>query len=177
LPGDYAVLFLGSDWAPNRQALARLVDQVMPRLAGHAIVLVVAGDVGAPWAGRRERWLRVVGPVRDARVVSHACDAGINPVTAGGGSNVKLAGYLGAGLAAITTPFGLRGFADLAPWCAVAGPDALGDALRARPVGWGARGEALPAAIAAYAWGAIGERLGEALEARRAPRRAAGGLA
>jgi hypothetical protein len=51
------------------------------------------------------------------------------------------------------------------------------DALRARPRGWAARGEAPPPALGGYAWGTIGTKLAESLAARvvgatgtRAPR-------
>jgi hypothetical protein len=97
----------------------------------------------------------------------HAADIGLNPAAIGGGSNIKLPTYLAAGLAVIATPFGLRGFDDLAPWVVSAERDAIVDALRARPRGWHARGMECPPAVRDLAWGAIGERLAAALSERR----------
>lgn len=172
---DYAVVFVGSDWAPNRDALHLLANDVMPKLAGERIKLVVVGTVSRALAGRREDWLLVLGPVPDVLPLLHAADAGANPVRQGGGSNVKLPAYLAAGLAALTTPFGLRGYAPLAADCVLAEPAAaaLADALRAKPRGWSARGASAPAALAGYAWASLGERLGERFESRLASRPAA----
>ena len=61
----------------------------------------------------------------------------------------------------ITTPFGMRGYAPLAPHVVIVEHADLVDALRARPVGWAARGERMPDALSDYAWGKLGARLGE----------------
>ncbi len=164
--GDYVAVFVGADWGPNRDALALLVDRVMPVLAGEGVKLLVVGTVARALAGRRESWLVAHGEAADLLPLLHASDAGLNPVLGGGGSNVKVPTYLAAGLAVVTTPFGLRGYAPLAPHVVVAEPDALADALRARPSGHAARGEAAPAALGEYAWGRLGEKLGEDLERR-----------
>ena len=87
-------------------------------------------------------------------------------MTTGGGSNVKLPTYLAAGLAVLTTPFGLRGYAALRSRVVVAALEETTEALRARPAGWLARGLPPPPEVAEYAWGRLGERLGEELEAR-----------
>jgi hypothetical protein len=164
---EYVALFVGSDVPHNRAALACLVDRVMPPLAQEGFRLLVAGSVTRSLAGRREHWLRAWPETPDLAPVLHAADAGLNPVTAGGGSNVKLPTYLAAGLAVVSTSFGLRGFAPLRPWVAVEGLEGFTEALRSRPAGWLARGLPLPAEVAEYAWGRLGERLGEALEAER----------
>jgi len=44
---------------------------------------------------------------------------GLNPVTTGGGSNLKLLQYLGRGMPAISTSFGMRGYDDLIPHATV----------------------------------------------------------
>lgn len=164
---EYAALFVGSDHPHNRAALAWLMDRVMPPLAGEGFRLLVAGSVTRALAGRREGWLLARPEMPDLAPVLQAADAGLNPVTTGGGSNVKLPTYLAAGLAVLSTPFGLRGFAALKPWVVVAGLEGLTEALRARPAGWLARGLPMPAEVAEYAWGRLGERLGEVLEAKR----------
>lgn len=166
--GDYVAVFVGADWGPNRQALALLVDRVLPALAGDGVRLLVVGTVGRALAGRREPWLAAAGEVPELAPLLHAADCGLNPVLAGGGSNVKVPGYLACGLAVLTTPFGIRGYAPLEPHCVVAAEDGFADALRARPRGFAARAEAAPEALAEYAWGRLGERLGERCEARLA---------
>jgi len=171
-PDDYVVAFVGADWAPNRDALALLATRVMPALAAEGVRLLAVGGVSRALAGRREPWLRAVGEVSDLLPLLHAADAGANPVRAGGGSNVKVPAYLACGLAVVTTAFGLRGYAALAPLCTVTSEAGFADSLRARPRGFAVRGEAAPPALAEYAWGRLGERLGE-LYAERLGRTAA----
>lgn len=166
--GDYVAAFVGGDWGPNREALALLVDRVLPALAADGVRLLVVGGVGRALRGRREPWLVATGEAPELAPVLHAADCGLNPVLGGGGSNVKLPGYLACGLAVVTTPFGVRGYAPLEPHCVVAPPDGFADALRARPRGLAARGAPPPAALAEYAWGRLGERLGEVCEERLA---------
>lgn len=171
----YAALFVGADWGPNREALAHLVDRVMPALAGAGVRLLVAGSVCRSLAGRREPWLHALGVVDDLTALLHAADAGLNPVAEGGGSNVKLPGYLAAGLACITTSFGTRGYPDLVSACLVADRRAFAELLAARPAGWAASGGPAPAALERYAWSALGARLGDLLEARMSAAPARGG--
>lgn len=165
-PGDYACVFLGSDVPHNRDAARLLVERVFPALAGTGVALVIAGSVGAALGAARAPWLRVLGEVDDVGAVLHAADAGLNPVLRGGGSNIKVPTYLAAGLAVVTTPFGGRGYAALAPWTVVAEPDAFAEVLRARPAGWRVRGAEMPAPVAAHAWGRLGEALAETIAAR-----------
>ena len=164
---EYVALFVGSDFVHNRAALAWLLDRVMPPLAGEGFRLLVAGSVTRALVGRREGWLIARPEAPDLAPVLQAADAGLNPVSTGGGTNVKLPTYLAAGLAVLTTPFGLRGYASLKPWVVTTGLEGLTEALRARPAGWLARGSPLPAEVAEHAWGRLGERLGDALEAKR----------
>jgi len=164
----YVAAFVGGDWAPNHDALSRLVEHVMPGLAGDGFVLLAVGAVARRYGGRREPWLVTRGETRDLASLLAAADAGLNPVTSGGGSNVKVPAYLAMGLAVVSTPFGLRGYTPLAPNVATAAPGDFADALRGRPRGWGVRGEAQPGALSDYAWGTLGARLADALAARLA---------
>ena len=92
-------------------------------------------------------------------------------LASGGGSNVKVPTYLALGLAVITTPFGMRGYAPLASAVEVAPLEGFVDAVRRRPQGWAALGAPAPAALADYAWGALGARLADRFAARLAARR------
>jgi glycosyltransferase involved in cell wall biosynthesis len=169
---DYVCLFVGSGFAHNREALAFAVDRVMPALAAQGVKLIAAGAVARDLAARRAPWLVARPDAPDLLPLLHAADCGLNPVTRGGGSNVKVPTYLGAGLAVATTPFGMRGYAPLRPLVTIVENDALAAALRSRPRGW-ADGGVMPAAVADYTWGALGERLGQrfadALARRGAP--------
>jgi len=166
-PQEYLALFVASDVPHNRAALGALLGHVMPPLAGAGFRLVVAGSIVRALAGRGAPWLVPYPESPDLAPVLHAADAGLNPVSKGGGSNVKVPTYLAAGLAVLTTPFGLRGYAGLAPWVTSVPLEQMTEALRARPAGWLARGLPMPAPVAEHAWGRLGERLGEVLEARR----------
>jgi hypothetical protein len=162
----YVAAFVGGDWAPNHEALAWLVDDVMPGLANDGFVLLAVGAVARRLAGRDERWLVARPESADLGAILAAADAGLNPVTSGGGSNVKLPTYLGAGLAVVSTPFGLRGHARLASAVTSVERAQFADALRRRPRGWAARNEPPPPALADHAWGTIGARLADSLATR-----------
>jgi hypothetical protein len=163
-PSDYAALFVGSDFSHNREALSWCVERLMPEASRAGVRLIAAGAVARTFAARREPWLIVRPDVPDLLPLLHAADVGLNPVAHGGGSNVKLPTCLGAGLAMVSTAFGLRGYASLAPRVRNTEREGFAAALAARPRGWGMDGVTTPADVAAYAWGALGERLGEHLE-------------
>jgi hypothetical protein len=166
----YVVAFVGGDWEPNHDALAWLVDDLWPQLASEGFVLLAVGAVAERFAGRSEPWLVARPAAADLGALLAAADAGLNPVTSGGGSNVKLPTYLAAGLAVLSTTFGLRGHARLAASVIGAERSQFADALRRRPRGWAARGEAPPPALADHAWGTIGARLADSLATRAAVR-------
>ena len=168
--GNYVAAFVGGDWAPNHEALAHLVTHVLPPLAREGFTLLAVGGVARVWTGRSVPGLVARAETPELAPVLAAADCGLNPVMSGGGSNVKLPGYLAMGLAVLSTPFGLRGYAPLASTVVSAPLEHTADALRERPRGWAARGEAAPAALASYAWGALGARLAESLAARRGAR-------
>jgi len=164
----YVAAFVGGDWAPNHEALAHLVTRVLPALASEGFTLLAVGAVARAWAGREVPGLVTRTETPELAPVLAAADCGLNPVTRGGGSNVKLPGYLAMGLAVVTTSFGLRGYAPLASAVVSVPLEDTAAALHARPRGWAARGEPAPAVLAGYAWGALGARLADSLAARRA---------
>jgi hypothetical protein len=170
--GAYVAAFVGGDWTPNHEALDRLVASVAPSLAADGFVLLVVGAVARRLSGRRDPWLVRRTETADLSPLLAAADAGLNPVTSGGGSNVKLPTYLAMGLAVVSTPFGVRGYDTLGANVVTAELDGFADALRMRPRGWAARGEAPPAGLAGHAWGALGSRLADQIEARTRARRA-----
>lgn len=162
----YVLAFVGGDWGPNHAALAWLVDHVMPALSHAGFVLLAVGAVARRYTERHEPWLVARTETPDLGALLAAADAGMNPVTGGGGSNVKVPTYLALGLAVISTAFGVRGYAALAEHVVVAPLEGTAELLRARPRGWAASGAAAPRALAAYAWGTLGARLADVLAAR-----------
>jgi hypothetical protein len=162
---ETVALFMGSDVPHNRAALDFLLERVMPRAGSAGLRLLVVGGVARMVNGRAPAWLVARPATPDVTLPLHASDIGLNPVLIGGGSNVKLPTYLAGGLAVISTMHGTRGYPDLAPWVTIAEPESFADALAARPRGWQAAGQRMPEPLAAYAWGRLGERLGEVFAA------------
>ena len=79
---------------------------------------------------------------------------------------IVVVAFLALGLAVVSTAFGLRGYAPLSASVVSAEREVFADALHARPRGWAARGEAPPATLTDYAWGALGARLAGTLATR-----------
>ncbi len=173
--GERGLVFVGTDFEHNRRAVDDLFRVVVPRLPGLSARLWIVGDVSAAFRRRAEDEgagrVQAVPAQSDLTPWLWGCDVGLNPVTTGAGSNVKLPTYLAAGLDVVTTPFGARGFERLRPHVTLAGIDGFAEALAAPPAARDGR----EAALAGYAWSALADRLGEAFAGRRAE--AAGGRA
>jgi len=167
LNGDErGLLFLGTDFAHNRQAAEDLFRVVVPRLEELDARLFLVGGVSATFRARAAGLDRVRAVPEQADLTPYlwGADVGLNPITTGAGSNVKLPTYLAAGLDVVSTPFGLRGFDRLASYVTASEVDAFADALAQPPASRAGRVEAL----AGYAWSAQSDRLFEAYAARRA---------
>jgi hypothetical protein len=76
-------------------------------MARNRVYVLVAGSVSSQ--AYRDGALIVTGPVPEVLPYFAASDAGLNMVTRGSGSNVKLFEYLAARLPVISTVFGVRG--------------------------------------------------------------------
>ena len=173
--GEVGLLFLGSDFEHNRQAVAHLFAHVVPSLAELGARLYLVGEVAPRFRPRAEAEgggrVRALPTQSDLTPYLWGCDVGLNPVTAGAGSNVKLPTYLAAGLGVVSTAFGMRGFDRLRSCVEVAVvedfPAALQRAHAARscPARPGMDG-----ALASYSWQAQADRLAEAYAARLAAR-------
>lgn len=109
-PDERLVIFSGSRFGPNLDALAQLrafCDEQADWLAQRRVRLLVAGSMEPQPS--RGRGLITTGRVDDMVPYFAAADAGLNPVQRGSGANVKLFEYLAAGLPVISTRFGVRG--------------------------------------------------------------------
>jgi glycosyltransferase involved in cell wall biosynthesis len=107
---DWVFVFSGSGYGPNLEALDALkafCRAEAPFLASHRIFFLALGSmVRAPF---RDGALIATGPVPEVPPYFAAADAGLNPITRGSGSNVKLFEYLAARLPVVSTMFGVRG--------------------------------------------------------------------
>jgi len=112
-------VFSGSDVAHNRDAVEQLLAHLAPHLEGES-ALMIHGQVSRHWKTRDippHIYLDPDGQFEDYAAVDAV---GLNPIRIGGGTNLKLLHYLSLGMKAVTTPFGLRGNAHLAPYVKVA---------------------------------------------------------
>jgi hypothetical protein len=118
---DWVLVFSGSGFPPNVEAFREIKEFCRAEaefMARSRVYFLVVGSVCS--AAYRDGALIVTGPVPEVVPYFAAGDAGINLVTRGSGSNVKLFEYLAARLPVISTVFGVRGteltaFADYLP--------------------------------------------------------------
>lgn len=107
---EILVLFTGSRFAPNTEALGPLLafaaaeEAALKRLR---IRLVLVGSMCA--TPLRQGQVIATGRVEEVLPYFAAADAGLNPVVTGSGSNVKLFEYMAARLPVLSTRFGVRG--------------------------------------------------------------------
>jgi hypothetical protein len=109
---DFVLVFSGSNFAPNFEALHQIREFCRSEalfLAQARVYILVVGSVSS--VASRQGSLIVTGRVPEVLPYFAASDAGLNLVTQGSGSNVKLFEYLAARLPVISTVFGVRGTA------------------------------------------------------------------
>jgi len=107
---DTLLVFSGSRFGPNLEAFEEL--KIFCRdeaqfLAEKRLYFLALGSMAA--TPSRDGALIVTGPVPEVIPYFAAADAGLNPITRGSGSNVKLFEYLVSRLPVISTMFGVRG--------------------------------------------------------------------
>ena len=115
LRSDYVALFVGSDFSHNREALELVRRAADARTRTRRRAPDCRGCRGARARGA-PRALADRASRRSRSAAAAPCGrCRAQSGRDGGGSNVKLPTYLGAGLAVVSTAFGLRGYAPLAP--------------------------------------------------------------
>lgn len=119
LPGpelrDNAVLFVGSGFFANREAVAFLLDQVAPALAKRGdtrITIAGSGFSRAEWQGDIPANVDLLGRVPDLTTCYRKARAFVVPVFSGAGMKVKVAEALMYGLPVIGSPLALRGYVE-----------------------------------------------------------------
>jgi glycosyltransferase involved in cell wall biosynthesis len=107
---DWLMVFSGSRYGPNVEAFEELQHFCRTEaqfLGENRLHILALGSMAA--APSRDGALIITGPVPEVIPYFAAADAGLNPITRGSGSNVKLFEYLVARLPVISTVFGVRG--------------------------------------------------------------------
>ena len=104
-------VYSGSDVEHNRAAVRFILGKLAPLRSD--VAFVVHGSCGRQFTdiGRSPNVFFDTDPFRfdDYAVTGFV---GINPVTTGGGTNLKVLHYLSRGLPVVSTPFGMRGHED-----------------------------------------------------------------
>ena len=126
----WSAAFIGSGHMPNVEAARFVVEQLAPTRPN--IEFHLAGSVCDALAGPLPANAQLHGVLSEVERSRFLADRKIclNPITSGGGSNVKLADYLLHGAPVLTTPFGLRGYApEVENYVHVASMDGFAEAL------------------------------------------------
>jgi glycosyltransferase involved in cell wall biosynthesis len=151
-------IFAGSDVVHNRTAVAAILTQIAPALEDQ-VEFVIVGPCARSVRGQTRANVRL-DPDGDVADYAGIGSVGLNPVMAGSGSSLKILHYLACDLPVLSTPFGMRGFVDLAPWVVTAELDDFAAALlRELPAPRGVRQQ-----LARYEWSAVAERALEVYE-------------
>jgi hypothetical protein len=123
-------LYSGSDVEHNRVSVRFILTQVAPHRPD--VGFVIHGGCGQSFAAACRLPNVFFDPAMDH--FDHYTAPGfrgLNPVTTGGGSNLKLLQYLSHGMPVISTSFGMRGHDDLTPHATVCEPTGFREALDA----------------------------------------------
>jgi glycosyltransferase involved in cell wall biosynthesis len=107
--GSQRIVFVGDlTYEPNRDAVAFLCDEVMPRVwrARPSARLTIAGRGGRP---RGDDRVEVLGFIIDLRALYASAAAVAVPLLRGGGSPLKFVEALAYGVPVVATPTAARG--------------------------------------------------------------------
>jgi len=151
-------IFSGSNVDHNREAARRIVEQIAPRLTSWAFV--IHGGCGNKLANNSGENVYYDADLTSIDHYAHANMIGLNPVTQGSGSNLKLLKYLSLRMPVLSTPFGLRGFPDLERFVRVSPVEQFVDVLEEMTAVPPLEPSAL-AALASYRWRTIAQQMGE----------------
>lgn len=120
-PAGRRMLFVGSHYTPNREALRWFVAEVWPLLQDHGFVLEVVGTVAQAMSHTSSVAIHLLGPQADLQACYARADICINPVRHGSGLKIKTIEALAHGMPLVSTSHGTRGleaYAGKAFWVA-----------------------------------------------------------
>lgn len=106
-----AVVFVGSAHMPNVESAIYIVNQIAPNCPDVFFHLIGSVCNSISKVPNNVYLWGVLDEVAKNAVMS-SCKIALNPMITGGGSNVKLADYIGNGLFVLTTEFGQRGYPE-----------------------------------------------------------------
>lgn len=126
----YAV-YSGSNVEHNRTAVRLIVEQFAPQLEDQC-AFIIHGKVAK--AFMNQRYTNVYFDLSYGGLESYAIPRaiGLNPVTQGAGTNLKLIHYLAHGIPVISTQFGVRGYEELEPYVTISSVDGFVEALKSQ---------------------------------------------
>lgn len=165
------LIFIGSGYGPNTEAVRFLTTQVAPALPD--CVVVIAGSVKdsyeashGPSAAANVRFLGTISAEQRLQFY-HAADVALNPMFSGSGTNLKMLDYFAGGLPVVSTPAGARGLVLAPDECVVcdAGQfvaeisNLLADSRKRELMGTNAR----RVAVERYSWSTIAANAAEAM--------------
>lgn len=153
------------DYAPNREALAIIASEILPRLdaTGGDYQLTVAGkgDLAAPRAAYSHPRLRFLGAVPAIAPYINAADDVLVPIRSGGGTRLKILETIACGTPVVSTTIGAEGI-DAAVCGGLLAIEDGWDAFAAKLSGAGAvkRTGNVPAGfLDRYSWATIVHRI------------------
>lgn len=157
------VLFCGSNFYANQEAVDFIIRQIAPGLEDDNEIVIV-GNISKYIVSRYQslpKNIHVLGFVDNITEIYQATDVALNPILTGSGTNVKAIECLGAGLDLISTEFGIRGYESLRNNILVCEVKDMAQAIN----NYFSTGKRMmsTSALKKYEWEAIAQRLSERL--------------
>ena len=108
-PSRKKALFMGSNYAPNVEAVRFIIDKVAPK--NPEIEFIIAGGVCSEFGKNHAKNIKLLGRFaeEDKSKILHNADIAINPMFSGSGTNIKMFDFMAANLPIISTAVGARG--------------------------------------------------------------------
>ena len=126
----YAI-YTGSNVEHNRKAVRLIIEQFAPQLQEQC-AFIIHGTVAT--ASRSRRYPNVFFDTSYGGLEAYATlrAVGLNPVTQGAGTSLKLIQYLAHGIPVVSTEFGARGYEELKPYVTIRSVDGFVEALKSQ---------------------------------------------
>ena len=123
-------LFIGSNYAPNVEAVRFIIDEVAPK--NPEIEFIIAGGVCSVFSKKCAKNIKLLGRFKEENKtkILHNADIAINPMFSGSGTNIKMFDFMAANLPIISTSVGARGIvSDSIKGIVLAGRDEFSSTL------------------------------------------------